>query len=929
MLINQSWKFYLGDPDAQYYQKDFNDTKWKTVSIPHTLSLTSLNLDNCQDSKKQETFQRNVGWYRKSLKVSNNSGSLVVLEFEGAHQVTDLWVNGEHVGQHSIGGYSPFHFDITEYVVRGEDNKITLKVDNRKREDVPPDPGPFDYIKFSGLYRDVYLVEYDKLHINYNWEAIDAGVLITTPTVDPIRMNAVINIKTTVVNDYNEEKTVTLRSQVVDNSGKVVLNLRSVFPIKANGKHTFNQVGAIEDDLKLWSVDNPYLYKVLNTVMVNEKPIDIAINKLGIRKFEHDPEKGFFLNGKPILLIGANRHQHYPYIGDALPNSLHHKDMLQFKQLGYNCMRTAHYPHDDAVLNACDELGILVYEEAPTWVGMHDTKWFDNMENAARVMVRNHRNHPSVVIWGAGINHRGYVPQLVCAIKQEDPTRLTGSQSSRWTGWQASGLSDIFANMIYGPVVWDKKEVMLAMEGRRGYAEVAKYKRDSMLSGLISWTAHAYYTFHPSNDEDRVRGGMMTIFRQFRPGLEWSIPEFVDKPSIFIEEEWLPGNKRVTIHSNCEEVALMVNGTSVERKKKSWDSLTLGLSHPPFFFDVEYEKGKVEAIGYNNGAIVVRTEKRTPNAPYGINLIIDTEGRDVLADGNDIVIAYAHIVDENGTAITDAMIDVEFKIKGDASVVNDKGIGANPMISKYYGVAPVLIRSGYASGQVEITASAKGLKSAKGEYKTILPNLDALQNQAFEVFDPQTQKIDLGAPDQLVQFGWMPWNATDNDHATLKLEQWNGVMLELKHASDSGIMRWLGEMNVMGKYGFACGEGVLGIDKEGLVLIIRGLPKGKYALVSTHHAPRSNTDSMDPNREKLKKLKITKIPYAQKVKVLVRNGEKAEVAITDGKDVSDVGAATTKVLFYADGKNEVVINYKDPEGNKGVWLNALELSKSK
>lgn len=504
--INSAWRFHLGDADEAFFREDFDDSSWDLVSVPHTLKLTSIDLDGVKDDKTQPTFHRMVGWYRNNIKVANDPDKKVFLEFEGAHQVTDLWVNGQHVGQHYIGGYTPFVFDISSFVTRGANNQVTLLVDNRRRDDVPPDPGPFDYVKFSGLYRDVYLVETNPMRVTFNIEALNAGVHITTPSVDPINRNATINIKTVVRNGWAKERQATIINRIVDRDGHVVLKLTDVAIIKPGEDYQFNQIGGIEENLHLWSVEDPYLYRVNTLVLDGETPVDAVDNRIGIRKFELDPEEGFKLNGKNIELIGFNRHQHYGYIGDAMPNSLHYKDMLQFKQLGFNVVRTAHYPQDDALIEACDELGILVYEEAPTWISIsQNPEWFRNLEKAARVMVRNHRNHPSVVIWGAGINHRGYVPRVHYAIKQEDPFRMTASQSSRWTGWQTSGLTDIFANMNYGPGIWERQEPLFAMEGGSGPEVIAKYKRDPMMPGMISWTAHAYYTFHDiGNWEDRT-----------------------------------------------------------------------------------------------------------------------------------------------------------------------------------------------------------------------------------------------------------------------------------------------------------------------------------------------------------------------------------------------------------------------------------------
>ena len=194
---------------------------------------------------------------------------------------------------------------------------------------------------------------------------------------------------------------------------------------------------------------------------------------------------------------GKNRHQHYAYIGDAVPDSLHYKDMLQFKQMGLNVVRTAHYPQDNALLDACDELGILVYEEAPTWISIGNDAWFDNLEKAARRMVRNHRNHPSVIIWGGGINHRGYVPRLHYAVKEEDPTRWTGSNNAEWTGVQNSGVCDLFTNMDYGGIKdWSGKEYLLAMEGGSGHPTLSRSTRairygSASLPGLATPTTRS------------------------------------------------------------------------------------------------------------------------------------------------------------------------------------------------------------------------------------------------------------------------------------------------------------------------------------------------------------------------------------------------------------------------------------------------------
>ena len=933
--LKNGWKFHLGDADAKNYIPSLKDTKWETVSIPHTLKLTSLTLDDLEDEKTQLIFHRTVGWYRKNIQVSN-SNKKVFLEFEGAHQVTDLWVNGNHVGQYAVGGYTPFDFDITDFVKRGEKNQITLLVDNRRNEIVPPDPGPFDYVKFSGLYRDVYLVETNPVHVTFNWETLNSGVNITTPTIDVVNKNATINIKTAIKNESNSEVVCHIKTRLINKEGLVVLRLDKTSTIKKGEEYQFNQIGSIEDNVHFWDTENPYLYRVNSVISIDNKEVDFVETRIGLRKFELDPKQGFLLNDKPIKLIGANRHQQYPYLGDAVPNSLHYKDILQFKEYGFNIIRTAHYPQDNALLNACDELGVLVYEEAPTWISISQKDaWWDNLEKAARTLVRNHRNHASVVMWGAGVNHRGYVPRIHNTIKQEDPTRLTASQSARWTGWQSSGLTDINANMLYGPFVWDRSEPMFAMEGRHGPEAVAPFKRDVLMTGLISWTAHAYYTFHPThakakNKRDRTRSGMMTIFRYPRPELDWYKTELKKEPFVKILEDWKKGTHSLTVYSNAKEVEIFVNGKSIAKNKASKDSIYNGLDHPPFLFkNITYKKGTLTAKAFFNNNKNLVAVKRTPEKPYAIQLKIDSKDRNFTADENDIIVAYATVVDKNGTIITNASNMIKFSVNKDASIIGDKiNINANPMFTEY-GVAPVLIRAGKKAETITLKASSKGIKSAIDTVTLIAKNDDEIAKNATPIYDFSKERIDLGAPSQLTQFGWNFWNGEDAiENNTYKFKAFKGTTATLKNGSKKGIIRWLGEMNVIGKYGFAYADGLISIDKEGLNLVLTNLPKGTYKLKTWHHAPKTNSDLMDPNEDKLRSKSVYKLPYEKQVIISSKNaidGKEITATVTEGKNMQWKQPGTSEIIFKSDGVHPVIINYNG-KGNKGIWVNAMELT---
>lgn len=932
--LNIGWKFHLGDPDTTFFKADFDDSKWETVHVPHYMELTSMSLNDFQDDKYQKTFLRDVAWYRRNINVSSEVDKKVFLEFEGAHQVTTCWVNGKNVGQFAVGGYSPFHFDITDFVERGNENQITLLLDNRRSEVIPPDPGPFDYIKFAGLYRDVYLVETDPLHITFNWESLDAGIYITTPTVDPVNMNGVINVKTTVRNEQGAIRKTTVINRVIDKNGIVVLKLIQSKDINSGGEFTFNQIGSIEDDFHLWGIDDPYLYRVNTTVFDGDKLVDCLENKIGFRKVELTTDHGMLLNGKPIKLIGTNRHQHYGYIGDAMPNSLHYKDVLQIKNLGMNIIRTAHYPHDDALITACDELGVLCYEEAPTWMSIGNEEWFNNLEKAARIMIRNHRNHPSIIIWGAGINHRGYVARLHNVCKQEDPNRLTASQGSRWTGWQTSGLTDLYAQMVYGPYYWTEKEYMLAMEGGRGATAVNHYMDNPLKLGLISWTAHAYYTFHPTKDiSDRARGGMMSVFRWDKSGLDWYKTELIDKPLTSIQGQWKEGIEKLTVFSNANKVELVVNGEPYQTGLPASDDDHKYLKHAPFFFNIdEFKSGELVANGIVDGVVVSSDTIRTPEKAFGVKLILDQGGRNVVADGSDILVAHVQVIDKNGTAIIDSPYEVKFSIDGDASIIGEKeNIGSNPVKMKD-GVASALIKAGTNAGIIKVKAKVKGLKSDEAVFETLPVNENVIQATAEPIYDFEKVRIDIGESDQLVQFEWIPWSSKDNTYGTKIFKQLGGFTAELK-CENKALMRWLGEINVMGKYGFAYGEGVLCMDPKGLVLELHGLSKGKYKITTGHHAPRTNTDGMDPNQEKMTTYNIYKLPYAKEININVVEASSSmanyKATITEGKAMHEAPFASKSFVVESDGLNPVKITFTDVDGEKGVWLNTLEISQWK
>ena len=866
LRINDAWRFYLGgEADGLALSRPGADVAgWEPVTVPHGLRLTSLDLDGCDDAKTQPTFLREVGWYRRAFTVDPAGGERVVLEFEGVHQVTDVWVNGHHAGRHDLGGYTPFHFDVTDLVNRGpaadgtEANVVVVRADNTRRPDVPPDPGPFDYVKFAGLYRDVYLVQTHGTRVTFPWEKTLAGVCVTTPTVKDV--SATVSVRTTVHSEAGGD--VVLYTRVVDAQGRVVERLRAAAALAPGGEHTFTQTGGVgrpEDPVQKWSPDRPYLYRVLVTVMVNGHAVDVVEQPLGVRTLELRAGEGVRINGLPTMLIGVNRHQHFAYIGDAAPNGLHRQDAVQFKRWGINLVRLAHYPHDDAFLEACDELGILVYEEPPSWIQLEDEPWRAKLETVARRMVRNHRNHPCVAFWGAGINHRGTIERLHYATKEEDPTRLTGSNHAPWTGDQTAGVADFFTQMDYRDLP-EPSEPMFANEHRSdddGTANrrlVSRYRASGNRFAMAAWTAHAYYTFHPAHAgqecwQGRTRGGMTDIFRRPRPVVDWYRSELLAlerEPVVAIADPWTAGTVRVRVFSNAPRVELSVNGRRVAERGPDVDAELAHLNAPGFTFPVVFEAGELTATARgHDGAVLARTTVRTPGAPAAIRLAADLADRDWLADESDLVCVFAEVVDGQGQLVGDAGHAVALSVAGDAVVVGDAGIAANPYPA-YAGVAAFLVRAGSRPGPITLRASAPGLESAEVELTTHRASADDLAARARPVFDHPTHRVDLGGANQHVQPGWVGWTHDAETGGPAALDLGGGASASLAAVGDATLC-WFGVSNTPGPLSFVCEDAVMAVagPDTGLSLTFRGLAPGRYRLDTLHHARVHQSDEMD------------------------------------------------------------------------------------
>ncbi len=937
VLLN-NWDYYLDDEKDGYLSKPPTNITWEKVSIPHSLKLSSTTNDDSKDDDYQLTFHRWVGWYKRNINVNAEKEHKVFLEFEGAHQVTKCWVNGKYVGEHTIGGYTPFHFDITAFVTKdGSNNEVVLSVDNRRNVNIPPEGDRYDYIKWSGLYRDVFLVVTDAVHITFPWEATNAGVFITTPTVT--KEDATINIKTNVKNETDQPQECTVINRVINDKGVVVLKMAKTKKILATTSYTFTQTGGITENVRLWSIENPYLYRVNTTVYRNGKAVDMIENPLGIRKIELIPGRGFVLNGKNVELVGANRHQAMLFIGDAVPNSLQWKDAWQLKQSGCNSLRLAHYPHDNAFIEACDELGILLYEEPPTWIGIGGDKWMDNLEKAARIMVRNHRNHPSIVMWGAAINHRGPVERLHYACKEEDPTRFTASNGAKWTGQQHSGITDIYTPMDYNHIKIDEHEFTYLCEhggstdATRNQNYVSRSKQMANVIGAAYWTAHDYQTFKPKTIGNPKR--IFSIDRVPNPSFYWYQTETSKVPMVYLTDRIVSTEDKIVVFSNCQRVDLYNDNQLIERRFPDKNNTSLYVNSPNFIFNYKWKRGKLIAKGYVDNKLVATDSRTIPEDPYKLKVKIELDNKAFSANGSDIKTVQCYILDKNGARVIDAKNKVTFIVEGEGELIEHPDIDANPR-TPFLGVATAYVRSSVNAGFLKVIAKAEGIRKSTSDQVVTIPfKYNRIKAEAKPIYDLKAEKIDISSGmegvnrgtartfefgkhkadviySEYTQFGWTSWVGTSALKETFK----SGIFKDCSYKiTAKDTLQWFSSWGQSGNLPYLAIDGVKLKSESPLKLSITGLPKGIYELETWHHNSIS----------KKKKAGILKIEVND-AKGENRTIEK-EITMSKG-DLTSKFPVSAKYKIYSNGIGDVVVSFIAVEKDFETCFNGFKIKET-
>jgi len=412
--FNRDWVFHLGDqPGAE--AAGFDDATWGRVGLPHSFSIPYF--------AATKAFYVGDGWYRKHFDVPAEwGGRRLFLDFDGAFQEAEIFVNGREVGAHR-GGYTGFEIDITEAAACGP-NVVAVRVNNRWNPRLAPRAG--EHVFSGGLYRDTWLVAADPLHVTWY------GTFVTTPSVSVA--GATVDVRTEVINQSRATKDCSLRTEILDPSGRLVATMRSRRNIGAGATFTFDQMSEPVRNPRLWSPEHPNLYSVRTTVLDGEREADNCVSPMGFRWFSFTADKGFFLNGEHRYFRGANVHQDHAGWGDAVADSGFFRDVRLVREAGMDFIRGSHYPHAPAFAAACDQLGALFWSENCFWgTGGFDNPWggsayptdpadepdFEASVRASlRDMIRIHRNHPSIVVWSMDNEVFFSAPELMPKVRR-------------------------------------------------------------------------------------------------------------------------------------------------------------------------------------------------------------------------------------------------------------------------------------------------------------------------------------------------------------------------------------------------------------------------------------------------------------------------------------------------------------------------------
>jgi len=744
--LDSDWKFYLGDqPNAK--EVKFDDSAWRKLDVPHDWSIEGEYQQTNPTGRGGGFLPSGIGWYRKQLVVSQSeAGKRIFIKFDGVMSNSDVWINGQHLGNRPYG-YSSFSYELTGKLTFGEGkpNIIAVRVDNSRQ------PASRWYAG-AGIYRHVRLISLNPVHIGH-W-----GVFVTTPKIN--NTQATVSVEATVSNQSEKAANLYIQTIVTGPDGRQFKSAEIPLSVDLAKKTTCKQEILVINP-KLWDTQQPNLYTAVTTIRSGKTILDYQENRFGIREFHFEAATGFYLNGVNMKILGVCLHQDGGPVGVAVPTAVWERRLENLKKIGVNAIRTAHNPMDPGFYDLCDQMGFLVMNESfDTWTvakpngtqgyNLYFNDWW---EADTRDMVLRDRNHPSIILYCLGNEIRDRLDQengrqrflnqrdLVSKLDSTRPVTLALFRPNEMQVYN-NGFSELMdvvgQNYRENELVaaWNSKPDRKVIGTENGHNNAAwlVLRDNPFMSGQFLWTGIDY--LGEANWPEISWGAALLDRNGFmKPaGYErqswWS-----DKPMVKIvrsednsgkgqlKMDWTPADfgtydeAYVYVYSNCDEVELFLNDISK-------GSLPINKNATPRFWNIGFEAGTIRAVGFNKGIEVAKDEMKT--AETAVKILLTQERTKVRNTWEDLVYIKATAVDKNGLLNPNINPIINFTVSG-AGVLNSVDNGSILSHEKYKtnsrsatnGTAVALVQAIANTGKIIVSATAEGLEGSTIELVAI------------------------------------------------------------------------------------------------------------------------------------------------------------------------------------------------------------------
>lgn len=710
--FDAGWKFRLGDI-AGAEKNNFPDQNWRQLDLPHDWSIEGSYRPDNPSGHQGGLLPGGIGWYRKKFNLSDLDGQKYFIEMDGVYKNSTVFINGHSLGTRPYG-YASFQYDMTPYLQQGE-NLLAVKVDNSKQPDSRWYTG-------AGIYRHVWLVQTSRIYVP-QW-----GIFVTTPKV--AEKEATVNVAATIANDTREKASLKIEFTLLDDAGKEVARSSRSASANPGSKIPVNASLKVITP-KLWDIQNPTLYKLTTKIYRDKQLMDTQITTVGIRSVVFTADKGFFLNGKPVKILGVCNHHDLGPLGAALNDRALERQLELLKTMGCNGIRCSHNLMAPELLDLCDKMGFLVMDETfDSWYIGKDAAPFgfqnyfkEWSEREITDMVLRDRNHPSVILWSIGneikeqwfpgsTNGGELARELVGIVKKYDTTRYTTSAFNFIRDAEKKGMTaavDV-VGFNYTIDAYDEirekhpewlyiaSETTSQFDSRGVYhlpadttaktysdfqtsafdnkgggttheeAWVAVKERPWM-AGLYIWTGFDYMG-EPSPYEKTAVSSYFGIFDLCgfpKDGYYFYKSQWTSEPVLHLLPHW---NWKA---GQTIDVVAYTNCDEVRLYLNNKPLETRNFKETKklsLAWKVPYSQGVLRAEGYRDGKLVATDTVRTAGDPSNIELQPDRTS--IRATGTDLSFVTVKITDENGTLVPEADNLVHFDIEGEGKIV---GVG--------------------------------------------------------------------------------------------------------------------------------------------------------------------------------------------------------------------------------------------------------------